>query len=249
MSVLGLVLTLRHREPLAGALAGVLVGTWVMHSILYPLPGPRYLLPAVPALLYFLYAGLTESARAIQAVWPHHQMTARAALLLCCVLVVGAQSGVPGPHSWDNLVRQLRRIATTDTVLVSGEEGGLVTEFAMQDPERHRRPSWRVLRGSKMLASSTWMGAGYRMRYESVFEVLAALENWHVSVVVLAKSHAPPPHMGLLREAMRQAGGAWIPQPSPLAGVELFVRKAPPKVARGVVEVDVTHTLGRKLIY
>jgi hypothetical protein len=114
-------------------------------------------------------------------------------------------------------------------VRVSGDgeaEGALVTELALADATRHDQPSWIVLRASKMLASSTWMGRDYQLRHGTVGEVQASLDKWRVSAIAVDTGSAAQRHQGQLLDALTQAGLAWREQPSPGARVRMFVRNA-----------------------
>lgn len=63
---------------------------------------------------------------------------------------------------------------------------------------------------SKVLASSTWMGAKYRPLYQTTDRVLQALDAAGISAVILqADAPAGLPHHRLLAEALHSATGTW----------------------------------------
>jgi hypothetical protein len=96
-----------------------------------------------------------------------------------------------------------------EIILTAGtpeREGMAVSEIAMRD----RRPGRYVLRGSKVLATSTWVGTNYRPLYETAEQVLQGLDKIGASTVILqADAPAGVPHYRLLSEALQSAPSVW----------------------------------------
>jgi hypothetical protein len=249
VSAVGLVSWFRDRQPAGAVHFSLLLGTWLMHSFVYPIVDARYLLPAVPSLIYFLGRGVVELGQIAQGSLVPLPV-ARAALLAVFAVAVCARPADRTTRPWSALAGQVHQLATTNTLLVSGsgrEEGALVAEIALRDPQRHRQPSWLVLRASKVLADSSWMGANYRLRLRTAQEVRTALTDWRVSIVAIDPAHRTP-HAELLLAAV-QGGPTWREHPSAVSGVRLFTRDVPPGSARTAVELDLSHTIGRKIVY
>jgi hypothetical protein len=78
--------------------------------------------------------------------------------------------------------------------------------------DREKRPSHIILRGSKQLASSTWDGSAYGMRYRTPAELMRALDEIPVTVIVLHTTYPPEfavPHHELLLKALQQDQQDW----------------------------------------
>src|SRR5207302_7432742 len=182
--------------------AALIVSCWAFHSVTTQDPEPRYLLPALAPLILFLAAGIQGLSRWLPAV--------QLAFILAILYVVGSFTLVRTPHL--GYAEVASAIASQQDpaqaiVLADGaaeSEGMAVSEIAI----RERRPAHYVLRGSKVLASSTWMGAKYHTLYPTPERVLEALDAAGVSaVVVQADAPAEVPHHRLLRDALQSATG------------------------------------------
>ena len=231
----------------AAAYAGLLAGVWAMHSVLYPIVALRYLLPAAPAVLYFLGVGVLAAGAALQRWVPWRFAVAALSVLV----MVGVAGGWPIRRTvsgWRPLTNSLRDLASTKVVLVSGSgeaEGALIVEMALEDRHRSRQPEWTVLRASKMLANSTWMRGDYQLRVTSPASVRQALRGWGVSVIAIDVRSKPQPHEELLLGAVTGSGN-WREEAGLMDGVRVFVDHHP-RPEREAIEVDLTHTLGRTL--
>lgn len=87
-------------------------------------------------------------------------------------------------------------------------EGLFIGDIAIREP----RPGHVVLRASKFLGSSDWLGGGYEPRYESVEALAAALEELPVGVVALdraTKAHHWFLHHEQLSELFRSRPDQW----------------------------------------
>jgi hypothetical protein len=83
-----------------------------------------------------------------------------------------------------------------------------ISEMAMHE----RRPGHVVLRATKALAITDWMGSSYRLRYQSPDEVMRFLYEASVRVLVVDIS-APDPfeHNRLLIKALEYHRDRWRP--------------------------------------
>ena len=125
-------------------------------------------------------------------------------------------------------------------------EGAMVAEMALADPRRPQQPAWSVLRASKMIASSTWMGGNYRLRLETPADVLHSLKSWGVSIVALDVETQQQPHQKLLLSSLEDPHSSWREQSGFRHGIRVFVDRTPPGLSQEPIVVDMTHSLGRK---
>jgi hypothetical protein len=92
--------------------------------------------------------------------------------------------------------------------LVAGDavnEGALIAEGSLADVHRERT----ILRGSKVLASSSWASHDYRMLYATNEEVDAFLDQAHVTLVVIELDQRSRPHVVQLAAAVAH-NPAWV---------------------------------------
>jgi hypothetical protein len=171
----------------------------------------RHALPAVPPLVLFAAAGVAWMlARAGRpgAAWKA-PVVGTALLALTAVNVAGMPA--KRAHGFSELAADLlSREGLTDSVLlVSGDalgEGMFVAEIAM----REERPGHVVLRASKVLSESGWMGEGYSSLFDTPEQLMEYLEGVPVGVVVMDDSEAmPQAHHRLLREVLTRFADRW----------------------------------------
>jgi hypothetical protein len=233
----------------AASQAGLLFGVWAMHSILYPTVSlSRYMLPAVPALLFFLCAGLYAVAIRLRTVVQPRYTVGGLALTAFSFMLLARPHEKPA-RAWKDLTSRLRELAVTKVVLVSGEaasEGALIADMALDDRHRETRPEWTILRGSKMLAKSSWMGADYKLRFNTIGKILTSLDRWGVSVAAVETTAPLQPHERLLLDALESSGN-WQEDASPMDGMRIFINTAPPHPPSGPIEIDMSYTLGRSI--
>ncbi len=211
---------------------------------------PRYLIPATPALLYFLYKGWVTTEALVTTTMVSPRILPRLVMSgLAIALLFSTLSSWPGTlvtRGWRQLAAESHQWKQSKVVMVSGfDEGAFVTELAINDKSRHVNPTWTVLRGSKMLSSSTWMGADYRLRFLSENEVLASLKKWGVSLVAIDVARPLLPHENQLLAALNHQKSQWKERPGPANGVRIFVEES--ATFGEAIEVDLQQTIGRKL--
>lgn len=169
------------------ASAALLVSILFLHCV-----GPvgfeaRHLVPAIPVLLLFLAAGMAWVADRLPL-----PDTSSGKMALMVLEVFGAffleTFTVPRNTCYGFGAVAERLLATPDfhqsVLLISGgtsEEGMFIAEVA----GREQRPGHFVLRASKVLSSSGWLGEGYRLIYRTPDEVEHFLEELPVGIVVI----------------------------------------------------------------
>jgi hypothetical protein len=100
-------------------------------------------------------------------------------------------------------------------------EGALIVEASLSDPNRVHT----VLRASKVLASSTWMGAYRRLLFASSPELLHYLDHRNVSLV-LVQPTCTYPQVAQLRAALVGDPADWRPDSETprVKGIEIYRR-------------------------
>ncbi len=178
---IGVVLKFRTPPENRGrwAAAGALVLAVIVFQSIAPVGlEARHLLPALPAAMLFVVAGLGALT----------QSRGPAAAGLAAVLVLGSALW---PFSEKGFVgfaplaeTMLAESGPADVVLVSSDargEGMFISEVAM----REARPGHVIQRASKALATSTWSGRGYAPLYKSDEDLLAFLLSGKIQYVAL----------------------------------------------------------------
>jgi hypothetical protein len=183
-----------------------ILGCWIFHSVACPYPTARYMLPALPAMILFLPEG-TIGIASLARCKPFYVALGAGAVYAAAYFHV-----VPKQHFGYSEVAQAitsRPDLAHAVVLTAGSptsEGMSVSEIAMKD----HRPGHYVLRGSKLLATDTWMGARYRLLYRDTSDVLKALAKAGVTIVILEiNTTDSQPHNKLLAQALLLAPETW----------------------------------------
>ncbi len=195
---------------------------------------PRFLLPAVASMIPVVFSGLLWIADAIRlrAV----PMWIRATVLLAIAILLSPHSTFAIPHKpyrgfpevADYI--QSQPALREGAVLVSSAsdgEGLLIAEVAMRYPSSEGF----LLRASKMLAQSDWLGRDYKGRFLSADEVFRYMDELKVDLIVIddLPGIAPPKHQELLLRMCQDHPESWRPvpirQPRPLDldGARIFV--------------------------
>jgi hypothetical protein len=219
---------------------------WLFHSFLSPHAEERFAMIAIPAVCLFVGAGWSWVRRCL----PDSPFWGWA--LSIAVLASSLPWMVPRQPS-DASYRRLASVllaagnSRDSVVLVSGTsvaEGSVIAEIAI----RESRPGHIVLRASKQLGISDWMGHGYRLQYETPDEVQKYLESIPVRLVVVQSLPAltERPHQRLLRAALARYPDRWERIP---AGQEfgLYRLIGPGREPRRRIRIDMPGTLHRPI--
>lgn len=199
-----------HGRPSGTWLAavGLLLGVLLLHFII-PVPmEPRHLMPAMAPVVMFVVAGCVQITQWLTAI----AIPAWIAGTVSFALAAGGFGLQAFKFSQKNHYGFLPVVqdALTDPAgretifLVSSDasgEGGFIAEVAMHE----RRPSHRVWRASKALASSDWAGRNYESRFKRAEDLKDLLIHNSVELVVIDESipnERRRPHHDLLREVL-----------------------------------------------
>ncbi|HUQ91689.1 MAG TPA: glycosyltransferase family 39 protein [Bryobacteraceae bacterium] len=245
-AVAGVTLVLLGKAPgkkWVTSMTALLLSLCTFHCVFYPIFEQRYFLTCVPALVMLATPWFW---------WILHRrnfsrtLLVAATALLTLVLLPSMNSGTPKGYRETASQAQALLNGKEGTVLVSfgaSGEGAFVAEMALQE----KRPASYVLRASKMLANSTWMGINYVSRVQSASDVEELLDELRVSLVVVGDdaAHSRPHHQWLLR-ALHAPSSSWrqVAGKSPLS---MYHRTEPFKRPPQEVSIDLSLSLGRSL--
>jgi hypothetical protein len=174
--------------PFPAVMLGLILATWVFHSLVPAGVEDRKMVMAVPALILFLIAGGFWLANRLPSGAPWAKW--RRALVTVAAGGLFAAETFAVPHDRRFGYIQTARFIVTNpefrdaTILSSSNsigEGLLVSEVAMLEP----RPKATIIRATKTLARMNWDGSSYQSLLNSPEEVIVALNRSHVSLVVV----------------------------------------------------------------
>ena len=187
VAAVGALLLARRTEPKPGNLGiwistgSLILSCWLFHSATGPYPAARYMLPALPAIIMFLLAGVMGIA-GLAGCRPLYAAVGVGVLYAATSFHIVQKQHFGYAEVADAITS--RPDLAHAVVLTAGSsvsEGMTVSEIALKD----QRPAHYVLRGSKLLATDTWMGAHYRLLYRDTAAVLGALASAGVTAVIL----------------------------------------------------------------
>ena len=246
-------------DPRWSVLAAAGLSVFLFQSVISAGLEPRFLNPAISALIPFLFAGAEWLSGNLGTRRWSTQAWSSIILAGSTLAFVGQVFAIPQkPYRGFSEAADLL-VSIPDAhhaaILVSSEfdgEGLLISELTMREP-------WQdgfVLRASKVLSGSDWMGRGYSARFSSQEELQQYLDHLPVDFVVIdqANGSAPLAHHRMLINVVRQSTdwrllGSFPQHPSAAAGQGVLVYRRigttgqPDKHVRSEME----EILGRKL--
>lgn len=255
-------------DPMWAALAALVVGQAAFQVTVGAADGVRHLLQVLAPLVMLAAAGITPLAIALttwlrRGLWagaparvpgPRVMEGLVAAGVLALALVprpADVSVFEPPRHGYARIAATIAEdpaLAET-VVLVSSDsigEGATVAEIAMRD----RRPQHVVLRGSKVLSSSSWMGEDYQALFSSTAELRDFLERARVELVVLddMAGVSETPDRQQLRAVLADET-QWTATVLAPASVQLFRRRGalPATAPRTPLEIAMPHSWERDI--
>jgi len=246
-------------DPLWSGLAAAALSVFLFESVISASLEPRFLILAVSVLVPFLFAGV-EWLSGIAGSGRWSTQVRSCVILAVSVLAFAGQTfAIPQkPHrGFSEAASFLVSLpaARHAAILVSSEidgEGLLISELSMREP-------WQdgfVLRSSKVLSESDWMGRGYTARFSSKEDLQQYLERVPVDFVVVDQATGPMPlmHHRLLIDVVGQSSnwrllGCFSPHPpAPVgAGVLVYRRIGAPGQPDEQIRSEMDKILVRKL--
>lgn len=234
----GARVAIKRRKRLPMVMMVYALACWIFHSLVIVDLAPHYLIAVIPPVLFLAGYGVSALIGSLSVKWKFPVATMAA----CGALTLGAWNTRAAPLKRDT---SAMRIAQDDAMyqnsrtiwMVGGDptaEGSLIAEIALRDtPLRHL-----VLRASKMMASSTWAGANYRLRTRDQAAVSQMLDAAHVGWIAI-HTDEPSPHLDLLLQTLRAQTEQWK-----LFRVEdgwqIFQRLTPFPPGRARIEIDMS---------
>ena len=175
-------------ESVPAAMLALLLGDWLFHSLVPAGVEDRKMILAVPALVYFLFAGGFWLTVQIHLGSRSRRWNRRALAALGAVIFGVTVFSIPRAHSYGYIAAAKYIVSDPElnknrTLLVSSQSGGeglLISEIAMRQP----RPEDVVLRATKEFAIVDWTGEHYQSLFSTPAELLAFLDKHHVTAVV-----------------------------------------------------------------
>lgn len=230
---------------IAGAFS-LLTAVVLFHSIA-PNPGPdeRYMVPAMPMLLFFCGLGV----RWLAALLPVPRLALALIAGLALLLFARNTFAVP-PRPELGFARAAGALPPqSEVVLVCSDsigEGAFVTAVALSEP----RPRRIVLRGSKTLSENTWDLKTYRPLFKSSTELQSFLETTVDAVVIDLSTSMWEQDRSLLQQSIRENPQKWqlsISETSPYRNLLVYKRLGGPLLPGRTIRVRMRITLGRDL--
>jgi hypothetical protein len=251
------------RRGFWAAMVGLLVGFFVVVCVVPAGKEERYLLPAVPAALAFSLAGidfLGSKLPDIRIKDIRIKPVLLGVILLCLCLVSPFHFQRQRNYGFAPIAQMLASSSQfrDDVILIASDadgEGMLISEVAM----REKRPGHVVLRASKILNSSDWLGNGLTPRFQGPEQVQDYLNSIPVGFVILdySLSHSDfRDYEGLLEQAIVSHQNSWKlfgTYPIWRKGHEhpdaakVYVLDSPHANPQGIIRIDMTNMLGKDL--
>jgi hypothetical protein len=204
------------RWNIVAGLIALILATLALQSLIPVDIVDRYMAPALPATVALALLGLWRLLAVVRATSPGRLRVAYAAgaILFLGMLAPGVQHiATRLPKSDVGAPAAAALIAPGDTPSVTvvdgsaGYEGAMIAAAAVSDP--HLRGY--MVRSSKILADSNFMGTSYSLKFAGSAGVLAELARLGVQNVVLVRARDLPafPHSGQLLAALTQPGSGY----------------------------------------
>lgn len=253
-------------EPVPASMMALLLATWIFHVLVPCGLEQRHLLPAIPALLFFMAAGVHRVTNFIYQsaeVSTNKRLVVEAVLGLG-ILVLMSLTNEPYQKKWQGfeqvvLALDVSKNPMNRVVLISSDpegEGMIVSEVALQD---HKRQSRYVLRASKMLAKDRWSGYDYKTRFDSPEAIHNYLRDIPIGALILdtsVTSENGQEHHRQLEQAIEAFSESWhLESQHDLVRNGILYRNAIkvyrpvdlPADGLGTIEIDMDTMLGRKI--
>lgn len=206
------------------ALAGLFAGTFAV-LVLVPVGlSTRYMLTLVPVVMMAAAVGITSVTRFL----PKRYGGYVGSLMLIVAFMFAAKLPMKEVHGFAEAVQLAGAPSLSDPQenwLISSDprgEGAVIAAATFQIDSRVKS-KLRVYRGGKELASSDWMGRGYKTAVSTPESLLKLLDERQISWVFVDLSipeNQRREHDRLLEETLRDSPQTWI-----LAKEQLIIRR------------------------
>src|ERR1035437_1922490 len=251
----------RSLDGIWASAAALVCSVWAFHCMV-PVLGVdwRYLIAVMSPLLMFLIAGIHAIARwiAFLPIGPQRRLWGTAVVVVVIFLISNFSIPQKRYFGFDEVAERLESPQYQKSVImVSSDaldgEGMLISEIAM----REKRPSHIVLRATKMLSQSDWMGERYSLLYNTPEKVMSFMNETPVEVVVIQDGAGPTeyPDHKLLRQTIDRYSAEWehigtFPQRragEPGSRIDAYRLKSAAGRSVGKLRINLPYTLRRSI--
>jgi 4-amino-4-deoxy-L-arabinose transferase-like glycosyltransferase len=245
-ALVGIAAGLRKRRNDVTVMIALILSCWIFHSTVNVPLAEYFLITAAPAMIVLAAGGASAlwqaSSRKWSVKWPVAVAFTAIFLGVCAVNIFRLQTktSLGARSTVGNTVLYLDAQKVWLVAGTSAFEGALIAEVALRD----RAMDHIVLRASKVLARSTWVGANYRLVFDGPAEVSGFLDEAHVGWIVVREGESVFPHIPQLETTIHENPNTWrnVALPSSSRGIALFERNTPlpgsPKI-----EIDMREKL------
>jgi len=196
-----------QRWAIVAGIVSLMLATLLLQSLVPVDIVDRYMAPALPAVVVLAALGVCHLLAwlAVRSRGPAPALVA--AVLAAVMMVPGVMHLAGRPPKADTgiaLVSRELAPANRPTLTVidgpAGAEGAFIAQMAVHDT----RLQGYVIRASKLLADSNFMGSSYALKYSDGAQVLAELRRLGVQHVVIVRQNNAPayPHSTQMRDAL-----------------------------------------------
>lgn len=203
------VLKHRYPSPLAVSMLAFSVALVGLYLVSPTGLSARYLLPLAPLLV--IAAAHAWWFRCADRHPDGYRQVALLGLIMGSIMIVdGGPAKVASGFS--SVAQHLLQRGPVGKVLVVSDargEGGLVAELAFRSTDRLQNP-WTVVRGSKFMSKSDWIGRGYQAAFTSADEFRAAAQRDGIAWVVV-DSGVPEGYVLRHHQQLAEWSAAWTP--------------------------------------
>jgi len=197
------------RWSIVGGIVGLVLATLLLQSLVPVDIVDRYMAPALPAVVVLAALGVRHLL-----VWLAAQRAALVpggpfiALALAVVMIIPGVLHLIGrpPKADTGIALVARELAPAHQPMLTvidgpaGAEGDFIAQMAVHDV----RLQGYVIRASKLLADSNFMGSSYKLKFGNDGQVLTELRRLGVQYVVIVRQNNAPayPHSTQMRDAL-----------------------------------------------
>jgi hypothetical protein len=194
-------------DPLLGLSLALMVACILGH-LLIGVWGARHLVTMLPTVLLFACFALNH----LLSLVPVGVQWKASLILLAAAAFAVRRAGLIEPKlhvGFDQLAESLAhdaRWANSEFLFIGDPkgEGCFVAEVA----GRERRPGHSILRGSKLLMDSDWMGRHMRLRFNEPLQLIESLAR-NPDIIMVIDWSARPAYAAVLIESLRQYPEHW----------------------------------------
>jgi 4-amino-4-deoxy-L-arabinose transferase-like glycosyltransferase len=199
------------------SVAALVLSVWLFHSAVTTSLEARFIIPAAPAMVMLVTAGIASLARRLPFFHLSYQRKMVIGMILALLFTAGRTYRFPKPvwYGFSDVAEKLLSISDLEdsVVLISSDprgQGMFIAEMA----EREDRPAHIILRADKVLSTSDWHGREYRSYFNTPEKMMDYLRSIPVGVVIIDRSvplTEQTPDQHLLKKTLQLYSSSWDP--------------------------------------